>query len=100
MARFGPKQGKDSENLVVHFKQEFLGMPSPPPPNPPSAGVIRGVFIYQQFWKRPWKQQQRQQCIHLQNYKVYNTLCPANSFYANLGRTIKILNKDDIKLHE
>ena len=30
MARFGPKQGKDSENLVVHFKQEFLGMFSPP----------------------------------------------------------------------
>ena len=32
MARFGPKQGKDSENLVVHFKQEFLGMNSPPQP--------------------------------------------------------------------
>ena len=42
MARFGPKQGKDSENLVVLFEQEFLGMPFPP--NPPSAGVIRGVF--------------------------------------------------------
>ena len=34
MVRFGPKQGKDSENLVVHFKQEFLGMPSPHPPTP------------------------------------------------------------------
>ena len=34
MARFGPKQGKDSENLVVHFKQEFLGMNSPPPQHP------------------------------------------------------------------
>ena len=95
MVRFGPKQGKDSENLVVHFKQEFLGMFStPPPPNPYGA-----FSIYQKFWKRPCKQQQRQQCIHLQNYKVYNTLCPANSFYANLGRTMKILNKDDIKLN-
>ena len=101
MARFGPKQGKDSENLVVHFKQEFLGMPPPPPPPTPRPPESYGAFsIYQQFWKRPWKQQQRQQCIHLQNYKVYNTLCPANSFYANLGRTIKLLNKDDIKLHE
>ena len=42
MARFGPKQGKDSENLVVLFEQEFLGMPFSP--NPPSTGVIRGVF--------------------------------------------------------
>ena len=100
MARFGPKQGKDSENLVVHFKQEFLGMPSPPPPNPFPPESYGAFSLYQQFWKRQWKQQQRQQCIHLHNYNVFNTLCPANSFYANLGRTIKILNKDDIKLHE
>ena len=36
MARFGLKQGKDLENLVVHFKQEFLGITSSPsaPPTP------------------------------------------------------------------
>ena len=46
MARFGPKQGKDSENLVVLFEQEFLGMPSPlPNPRPPES---YGAFsIYQ-----------------------------------------------------
>ena len=93
MARFGPKQGRDSENLVVLFEQEFLRMLSPPPPpsNPFPPESYGAFSIYQQFWKRQWKQQQRQQCIHLQNYKVCNTLCPANSFYANLGRTIKIL---------
>ena len=32
-------------------------------------------------------QQQQQQCIYLKKYKVYNTLCPANSYNANLGRT-------------
>ena len=53
MARFGPKQGKDSENLVVHFKQEFLGMPPPPPPNPASAGVIRGVFHLPKILETP-----------------------------------------------
>ena len=95
MARFGLKQGKDLENLVVHFKQEFLGITSsptaPPTPPPPPPESYRAFSIYQQFWKHPWKQQQRQPRIHLQNYKVYNTLWPANSFYANLGRTIKIL---------
>lgn len=30
-----------------------------------------------------------------QNYKAYNTLCPANCYYANL-----ILNKGDIKFHK
>jgi len=30
---------------------------------------------------------QQQQCIYLKKYKVYNTLCPANSYKANLGRT-------------
>ena len=40
-------------------------------------------------------QQQQQQCIYLKKYKVYNTLCPANSYNANLGRT-----KDVIKLHK
>ena len=29
----------------------------------------------------------QQQCIYLKKYKVYNTLCPANSFNAKLGRT-------------
>ena len=29
----------------------------------------------------------------LQNYKVCNNLCDSNSFYANLGRTIKTLKK-------
>ena len=31
----------------------------------------------------------QQQCIYLKKYKfkVYNTLCPASSFNANLGRT-------------
>ena len=33
------------------------------------------------------QQQQQQQCIYLKKYKVYNTLCPANSYNANLGRT-------------
>ena len=33
------------------------------------------------------RQQQQQQCIYLKKYKVYNTLCPANSYNANLGRT-------------
>ena len=47
MARFGPKQGKDSENLVVHFKQEFLGMPSPPPQ------PIRGVFHLPKILQTP-----------------------------------------------
>ena len=42
-------------------------------------------------------QQQQQQCIYLQDYKVYNTLGSANSFYANLGRMIKTLNKGDIR---
>ena len=32
-------------------------------------------------------------------HKVYNTLCPANSYNANLGRA-KIINKDVIKLHK
>ena len=32
-------------------------------------------------------QQQQQQCIYLKKYKVYNTLCPANSYNANLDRT-------------
>ena len=26
--------------------------------------------------------------MYLKKYKVYNTLCPANSYNANLGRTI------------
>ena len=30
---------------------------------------------------------EQQQCIFLKKYKVYNTLCPANSYNANLGRT-------------
>jgi len=30
---------------------------------------------------------QQQQCIYLKKYKVYNTLCPANSYNANLGTT-------------
>ena len=30
---------------------------------------------------------EQQQCIYLKKYKVYNTLCPANSYNANLGRT-------------
>ena len=47
MARFGPKQGKDSENLVVHFKQEFLGMFSPPPQ------PIRGVFHLPKILETP-----------------------------------------------
>ena len=33
------------------------------------------------------KDEQRQQCIYLKKYKVYNTLCPANSYNANPGRT-------------
>ena len=33
------------------------------------------------------KKQQQHQCIDLKKYKVYNTLCPANSYNANLGRT-------------
>ena len=54
MARFGPKQGKDSENLVVLFEQEFLGTPTPPPPfNPASAGVIRGVFHLPKILETP-----------------------------------------------
>ena len=32
-------------------------------------------------------QLQQQQRIYLKKYKVYNTLCPANSYNANLGRT-------------
>ena len=32
-------------------------------------------------------QQQQQQCIYLKKYKVCNTLCPANGYNANLGRT-------------
>ena len=35
-----------------------------------------------------------------QNYNVYNTLWSANSFYANLGRTIKTLNKCNINLRK
>ena len=31
--------------------------------------------------------QQQQQYIYLKKYKFYNTLCPANSYNANLGRT-------------
>ena len=31
------------------------------------------------------KQQQQQQCIYLNKCKVYNTLCPANSYNAYLG---------------
>ena len=31
-------------------------------------------------------------------YKVYNTLCPANSYNGNLGRAR--LNKDVIELHK
>ena len=38
---------------------------------------------------------EQQQCINLKKYKVYHTLCPANSYNANLGRT-----KDVIKLHK
>ena len=33
------------------------------------------------------KIRQQQQCIYWKKYKVYNTLCPANSYNANLGRT-------------
>ena len=43
-------------------------------------------------------QQQQQQCILFKIYKAYKTLCPANSYSTNLGRT-KIINKGDIKLH-
>ena len=35
--------------------------------------------------------------FQLKNHKVYNTLCPANSYNANLGRT-KL--KGVIKLHK
>ena len=45
MARFGPKQGKDSENLVVHFKQEFLGNELPPP-QPPVRRSHTGRFPF------------------------------------------------------
>ena len=45
------------------------------------------------------KQQQQQQCIYLQNYKIYNTLCPANRYNAK-SRQDKTLNKGDIKLHK
>ena len=37
--------------------------------------------------------------FYLKNHKVYNTLYPANSYKANLGRT-KIINKGVIKLHK
>ena len=32
------------------------------------------------------QQQQQQQCIYLKKYKVYNTLCPANSYNALVMR--------------
>ena len=43
--------------------------------------LIRFVVVIQ------GNKQQQQQCIYLQNYKIYNTLCPANRYNANLGRT-------------
>ena len=40
-------------------------------------------FLIVTKWRR---QQQQRQCIYLKKYKVYNTLCPVNSYNANLGR--------------
>ena len=53
--------------------------------------LFTDLFIYLSIYQK----QQQQQCIYLKKYKVYNTLCPANSYNANLGRT-----KDVIKLHK
>ena len=39
-------------------------------------------FVIVAKWRR---QQQQRQCIYLKKYKVYNTLCPVNSYNANLG---------------
>ena len=36
--------------------------------------------------------------FYLKNHKVYNTLCPANSYNANLGKKVQI--KGVIKLHK
>ena len=50
-------------------------------------------FIGRQQLKSNWKSinnnnnKQKQQSIYLKKYKVYYTLCPANSYNANLGRT-------------
>ena len=47
--------------------------------------LFTDLFIYLSIYQQ--QQQQQQQCIYLKKYKVYNTLCPANSYNANLGRT-------------
>ena len=41
------------------------------------------------LWIQDSTTRQQQQCIYLKkyNYKVYNTLCPANSYYSIPGRT-------------
>ena len=58
------------------------------------------IFFEDRHRKTNNYQQQQQYCIYLKKYKVYNTLCPANSYNANLGRTRLKLNKDVIKLHK
>ena len=35
--------------------------------------------------KQQQQQQQQQQCIYLKKYKVYNTLCPADSYNTKLN---------------
>ena len=50
MARFGLKEGKDLENSVVHFKQEFLGIPPSPSHPPESYGAYS---IYQKILETP-----------------------------------------------
>ena len=46
-----------------------------------------------------WSRQRQQQCIYLKKYKVYNTLCPVNSYNANLGRT-RLLIKTLLNKHK